>query len=169
MQCQQSWHWFFFILASSCTTVAALLWPIAVAWDWRAWLIAVLLLFALLGMVWQALKPQTAALHTVSSTDAQRFLQQCLQLDEWKYSRPIVARVACRRTSDGKLVYVHPHVNRAVDLVILRQLVVLMCRYDCDGLRIYSYVGVTSAVRTASEQNLLEVIDHKQFSAESCP
>lgn len=167
MQRWRSWHWFCFLVASTCSVVALLLWPLASELDWRAWGICLLLLAALSGMLLPEVTPRTLANRVVNFGQAQRFLQHCLQLDEWRQARHIDAAVACRRTAERALVYVHPHANCSVDLSLLRQLVLLMCRYDCDKVRIYSYAGVTAAALTISELLQLEVIDHKQIFSES--
>lgn len=167
MQRWRSWHWFCFLVASTCSAVAVLLWPLASELDWRAWVICLLLVGALTGMLLHEVTPRELTRRVVNSGQAQRFLQHCLQQDEWRHARHIVADVACRRTAERALVYVHPHANRSVDLPLLRQLVLLMCRYDCDKVRIYSYAGVTAAALTISEQLQLEVIDHKQIFLES--
>ncbi len=167
MQRQHSWHWFWCLVASTSCTVALLLWPVAYEFDWRAWLITLLLIGALTGLLLQEFFPRKQRNKPMISGQSQRFLQQCLQLDEWRQGRHIGADVACRRSPDRALVYVHPHANCSVDLPLLRQLVLLMCRYDCDKVRIYSYAGMTAAARKISEQIQLEVIDHKQFFSES--
>ena len=167
MQSWQSWHWFFFLLAGTCSAVAVLLWPLSNELDWQTWVMSMLLIGALTGMLLHEVTPRALARRAINIGQAQRFLQYCLQLDEWRSARHIDADVACRRTANGTLVYVHPHANRSVDLPLLRQLVLLMCRYDCDKIRIYSYAGMTGAAQTISELLQLEVIDHKQIFSES--
>lgn len=168
MQSWRSWHWFFFLVASTCCAVAVLLWPLTGELDWRSWLMVLPLIGALVGMLLHEVTPRTSLVRVVTGpSQPQRFLQYCLQLDEWRHGRHINAVVACRRTADRALLYVNPHANRRVDLPLLRQLVVLMCRYDCDRLRIYSYAGMTAAAKTISAQLQLEVIDHTQIFSES--
>lgn len=167
MRLWQSWPWFFFLLASSCSIVVLLLWNVSIETQMPSIYLMALLVLAWLGLFCSDYWGLTSNKKPPKSSGAhQQFLQHCRQLDAWRYGTHLHADVSCRLYQQGSrrvLMYLHPHANTVVDIALLRQLVMLMCRYDCQQLCLCSYAGLSSSARNIAEQMQLEVIDHRQI------
>lgn len=167
MQYVFGWSWFFFVLAASSSIVASLLWPLADEPHASKVAICVVLLFAWLGMAWCH---RLTARKTPPAVSLQgrhpQFLQRCRQLPAWQHGVFLETASACRvyqTPTQRQLIYLHPHATHFVDMVQLRQLVLLMCRYDCQHLVVCSFAGLTPIAATIAAQIDIEVIDQKQY------
>lgn len=167
MQDSFGWSWFFFVLATSSSVVAFLLWPLANTPHEPILVVCLLLFLAWLGMWCSHRFGVTQAPSAVSFTGRHpQFLQRCRQMPAWQQGVFLDAASACRiyhTPARRQLIYLHPHATHPVDTVLLRQLVMLMCRYDCQQLVLCSFAGLSSTAAKIAEQIDIEVIDQTQY------
>lgn len=136
---------------------------------WQQWWIWLLLLG--LPLIALGYGIMLTRLHIVNNTaevrpsrSTSQFLQRCRASVYWQEGRVLHGVLPCRvfgKPTERVLVYLHPYPMQPLSAAVIRQLIDMLCRYDCQKLRIFSYAGVDPSAMGLVEAVAGEVIDHQ--------